>query len=1731
MIANYQKPQVLINEILDVDIPVATPSLNAMIIGPQFSLHRYGNPNDTPVQTGTPFAASTENTQLVPYEGLTSNLIIDQAFGGLYGASLEGELWTASSYGNEEEGASNYNFNLASVTAANQIQVTYQGAIIGLTVTSGVLTGASIVFAGGGYTPSTTVDVAVVQAPGVNGAFRMTIGTGGTVTAVIIISSGTGYLSGASGSFNITGPANPANVGKAGSSLLPQLYGRPMTTGDILYTTFNGVTSRRTVASVTQATTATSFGTDTASANETFAASALNPTETDTATFGSESAPSSWGVWPNHTAFVGINVTNSTGLTNDTPVLISAPISLNAAQAATAVLTPGGANVSATDTVVISVAGGASFTYTFVASLTPTAGQVLKGSSIAASMYNLYCAINNNGQTTLYATGTLQNTLVTATAIPTATNMAAGTTGDILLTAIAPGTAGNNITIVSTGTGSAVEITTVGGNTVSKVNTGTCAYGQAVQGTAWPVQQAAGTVEDNSGVWSVAMSVPGSGYFHGGVVQTLVSAGGTGYNAPPEVVFGAPAANGVQAQGVALISSGVVTGIQITDPGKGYTTAPSITLVGQNTGAASASCLISQGVGFISVDAAGSGYTSAPIVQISRPNTAWGQQATAVAIVSSSGTITAIQIVNPGSGYTSTPFVSLDSNQAGGSSATIGATVVLLTTAPVVSSNSNSIANGTYSPHIHSSPTDWNGLVQGASYAGQYGERYTITVTSVGSGEPVTGLVRIRSSDGKFTAENVSAIQYGQNYYISDPSLGGLVVELAPPTAATPLSVGAQFSFTVVGKYVPLDLTSGGEVTSITITSAGSGYTSTPSIAITAPPTGGTQATAYAVLNTEAISSVIITNPGSGYVYPPVVTVTGGGGSGGVLAANISNPLNCRDLIANPNGSFSGPSNTQYQITVLKGTDVGNTDNVETGAIVSVSDTAGIDQQQQYTLTTGQYYPLGTYGLQFQFPAGRYTPSGTSPDTAATATALAVIVSTDISYIIVTNGGSGYVTAPNVTITGGGGSAGAATAVLTNGVVTSITVSAAGSGYTSTPTVTIAAPPNTAQATGTATEVGGAIAYCTLTNGGSGYVSSAGTVVTLTGGGGSGAIIKAVVENGAVIDLQVVSGGSGYSSSPTVTISAPETYQPGLRTGDVYYINAVAATAAGAYNTIVLSGSAVNVAGWSPTSVATNYLDINTAVLFSGLVPLQGNNPPTPQWALGTAAQGGIIVQPNLSVFVANRTSNQWVLVQNSQYGMLYASWRGLVPAGATTPLTAYANTDTLIAAIGPQDYDNPACWGGCIAINASQGKPVYVATLPTNDLPGYQAVLNQALRIAGPTYLAPMTTNFAIQQAVQEHCDAASAPNVRHFRRCYLASQNPGNYQIYATDSNGNPLTATILSNGVGNVLVTSATAQFITQNIQAGSLFQTQYGVDEWGNPTFQTYVVAEVTEQDQLLLVTGPNAPISPAIAFQIWAPNTGFFQAAFEGNLSTLFADRRAGNVWCDTPQITNSAGLVVNVWNPYLTAEIAGLRSVMPVQMGLTRTPMTFSMSACPLMYTKYTDTALDSAAKLGTWIITQDYAGGPVYTRHQLTTNSSNGPLYYEDSVGVSLDAIAYDVDAMLEPYIGARNANIENVEEIDTGMRSLLDSYLQSIPGYEELGPILAAWSGLSVTIPVNAVNTINIYADLQFSLPIGLINVTLQASTINGQTLITINTAANTGPSSGTDTGQTTTSTQPGS
>ena len=127
------------------------------------------------------------------------------------------------------------------------------------------------------------------------------------------------------------------------------------------------------------------------------------------------------------------------------------------------------------------------------------------------------------------------------------------------------------------------------------------------------------------------------------------------------------------------------------------------------------------------------------------------------------------------------------------------------------------------------------------------------------------------------------------------------------------------------------------------------------------------------------------------------------------------------------------------------------------------------------------------------------------------------------------------------TVTFGAAPSGGTTATGTTTMrteVTRIIITNTGSGYTSAPTVTIDPPPagsGGTQATVTVAIQSGSLYSYTMGNRGSGYSLTSPPAVTFSGGGGSGAAARADVVQRRVTGVTITNPGSGYTSAPTVT--------------------------------------------------------------------------------------------------------------------------------------------------------------------------------------------------------------------------------------------------------------------------------------------------------------------------------------------------------------------------------------------------------------------------------------------------------------------------------------------------------------------------------------------------------------------------------------------------------------------
>jgi hypothetical protein len=275
-----------------------------------------------------------------------------------------------------------------------------------------------------------------------------------------------------------------------------------------------------------------------------------------------------------------------------------------------------------------------------------------------------------------------------------------------------------------------------------------------------------------------------------------------------------------------------------------------------------------------------------------------------------------------------------------------------------------------------------------------------------------------------------------------------------------------------------------GCISTIGITNAGSGYTTVPTVTISAPnQTNGVQATAVASISNASgtIISAQVTNVGSSYTSLPTVTIA--------------------------------PPASQF------GVQAQGTPTISGGTVVAISITnpgSGYTSAPSITITGG---------------------GGSS------ATANAVLGSGLVSAITITNPGSGYTATPTVTISGGGGNNATAVAgfLTFNTGAIGIVISNGGTGYTSAPTVNItAAPGGGTNATANAIVNGGVVTQIVVTNPGAGYTSA--PTITFSGGSGNNAAATGVVTSDNSVDIASFQGRVWIAQGRTVFYSAAGSY-------------------------------------------------------------------------------------------------------------------------------------------------------------------------------------------------------------------------------------------------------------------------------------------------------------------------------------------------------------------------------------------------------------------------------------------------------------------------------------------------------------------------------------------------------------------------------------------------------------
>lgn len=416
--------------------------------------------------------------------------------------------------------------------------------------------------------------------------------------------------------------------------------------------------------------------------------------------------------------------------------------------------------------------------------------------------------------------------------------------------------------------------------------------------------------------------------------------------------------------------------------------------------------------------------------------------------------------------------------------------------------------------------------------------------------------------------------------------------------------------------------------------------------------------------------------------------------------------------------------------------------------------------------------------------------------------------------------------------------------------------------------------------------------------------------------------------------------------------------------------------------------------------------------------------------------------------------------------GHVYQQFRVMLSPAETEDVFRITSREDIQTYFGTISTDNDLAYGCAAALEGSAGRPIYALRVRYNTAEAYVNALNKVETNTSTYSFAILTEDYDIRHAVADFVERRSRPDTKRWCRALCGIDNPGTYRVASLGTDGAPIKAAIKKSKNGlSWLLTLHSDNFDFTDIR---LFGTQVSLREGDFVELasgEKFRIERVGSATSLTLGDGPEDTVTDG---RIWLwkadspANAGEYVAAAAEDMG----NRRFTVVYCDrgtATELDNTDTLrTVEVSNKYLAAAVAGIASAVVPQAPITRTEVP-TVEIAPRMHTLYTQDMLDNIAKHGVLIVTQDTKNSPCYIRHQLTTETDKGSLYYEESCTRNLDNISYDIVDTLEHYIGRSNVTPSALRSIMNDVTATLNARLQDSPN-DLIGPSLVNWDSLTV-------------------------------------------------------------------
>lgn len=394
--------------------------------------------------------------------------------------------------------------------------------------------------------------------------------------------------------------------------------------------------------------------------------------------------------------------------------------------------------------------------------------------------------------------------------------------------------------------------------------------------------------------------------------------------------------------------------------------------------------------------------------------------------------------------------------------------------------------------------------------------------------------------------------------------------------------------------------------------------------------------------------------------------------------------------------------------------------------------------------------------------------------------------------------------------------------------------------------------------------------------------------------------------------------------------------------------------------------------------------------------------------------------------------------------GDIYFHWRELIITHATQ-IYEIATLGELTEEFTTQlDPDNPLVYAAskALANSGTESSPstgIRLMAVPTNDIAGYTKVLNLAEGRDDLYSIVPLTFDTAIQSLIATHVTNMSTPEVGQWRICFLSQEEVNPAPVVVLNGDDEVLLATTDSDRYLDAVESS----FLEDEVAAGDIVRLNYTQDNYGTPVWDEFIVDQVLSETRLRLTEAPLPVLGTPSKIEIWRTldEQGVVDSVGEAVTVFLsdgeFTSRRVYSVY---PSTIMSGGVEVDGY--HICAAIAGLVGASAPQQGLTNVELR-GFDNVNGVVNRFSRSQLDTLANSGKWIITHDLQSGVIYTRHQLSTDTTDLNTR-ELSIVKNVDSISYVFLNRLKPYIGRSNVTPTSLEVIRTQIMGTI-AFLQS--------------------------------------------------------------------------------------